>query len=142
VSQVVRLPAQLGVALRSRPLRCTIHSLDRLLAALGVELVLQQRQQQRFPHLGQRVGSASAAGLGSFGLQAAAAATSWRLPAHGLDMYSAICCVVRGAGMTRCPAHGIRFQQTPARAVHQIGATPQPDCRREALTPRSGDSPA
>jgi hypothetical protein len=73
------------------PQRCTIHSLDRLLAALGVELVLQQRQQQRFPHLGQWVGSASAAGLGSFGLQAAAAATSWRLPARGLDMYSAVC---------------------------------------------------
>jgi hypothetical protein len=32
--------------------------------------------------------------------------------------------------MTRCPAHGIRFQQTPARAVNQIGASPQPDCRR------------
>ncbi|PZV23448.1 MAG: transcriptional regulator [Cyanobium sp.] len=69
---VVRLPAQLGVALRSRrkelglsqaeaaargglqqktvsslendPQRCTIHSLYRLLAALGVELVLQPRE--------------------------------------------------------------------------------------------------
>jgi hypothetical protein len=32
--------------------------------------------------------------------------------------------------MARCPAHGIRFQQNPSRAVNQIGATPQPDCRR------------
>lgn len=69
LSQVVRLPAQLGFALRSRrkelglsqaeaaargglqqktvsslendPQRCTVHSLCRLMAALGVELVLQ-----------------------------------------------------------------------------------------------------
>jgi HTH-type transcriptional regulator/antitoxin HipB len=72
LSQVVRLPAQLGVALRSRrkelglsqaeaaargglqqktvstlendPQRCTVHSLYRMMAALGVELVLQPRE--------------------------------------------------------------------------------------------------
>ena len=32
--------------------------------------------------------------------------------------------------MTRCPAHGNRIQRNPSRAVNQIGATPQPDCRR------------
>jgi hypothetical protein len=32
--------------------------------------------------------------------------------------------------MTRCPAHGIRIQLTPSRAVNLFGATPQPDCRR------------
>ena len=32
--------------------------------------------------------------------------------------------------MARCPAHGNRIQLTPSGAVNQIGATPQPDCRR------------
>jgi len=72
VAQAVRLPSQLGIALRSRrkelglsqseaaargglqqktvsslendPQRCTIHSLYRLMAALEVELVLQPRE--------------------------------------------------------------------------------------------------
>ena len=32
--------------------------------------------------------------------------------------------------MKGCPAHGNRIQLNPSRAVNQIGATPQTDCRR------------
>jgi len=35
--------------------------------------------------------------------------------------------------MTRCPAHVNRIQRTPSRAVNQIDATHQPECRRTAI---------
>lgn len=60
----------------------------------------------------------------------AAAANSWRLPGRHWDMHSAIYRAVRGAGMSRCPAHGNRIQRIPLRAANLYGATTQTDCRR------------
>jgi hypothetical protein len=109
-------------------------------------MALQQRQEQRFPHLGQWVGSASAAGLGGFGLEATcinAVGTAHRDARRcGSHLLAAAGSSFGHVQRNLLSGEGSRHDPVPC-AWHPVSADPlrsgQPD-RRDPSTRLSSDT--